>query len=136
MIQLLQNNCSHQYRCILSIAIWYRVSSSETLKDYIVKLDSQTCSCRAWQSMGYPCSHALAIVLLCKENFALYTKGFFTMDAFRKTYTAPIIPYNDDFSQSLRYTELVQINNFDDNLDSHESDSDVVLLLNTCRPFE
>jgi len=135
-IQVLQNDRSRRYRCIPCTAVWYEVSSSETLKDYIVKLDSQTCSCRAWQSKGYPCSHALAIVLLRKEDPALYAKEFFTMDAFRKTYAAPIIhPHNDDFNRPLRYTEPVEIiNNSDDNPDSHESDSDIILPPNTRRP--
>ena len=119
-----------------STAVWYEVSSSETFKDYIVKLDSQTYSYRAWQSTGYLCSHALAIVLLRKENPAMYAKEFFTMDVFSKTYAAPIIhPHNDDFNRPLRYTEPVEIiNDSNNNTDSHESDSDVVLPPNTRQP--
>ena len=131
-IQTIQNNRSRRYRCIPSTPVWYEVSSSETLKDYIVKLDSQTCNCREWQTKGYPCGHALAIILLRKETPATYTKPFFTLNAFRNTYASPIVhPHNDDFSGPLQYT--ASTHRLSDSEHS-EDDEKSVLSPNTRRP--
>ena len=69
----------------------------------LVNLDLRICSCRAWQSTGYPCSHALSVIQTHRwpssnQNIRSqlpvhdYTESFFTLEAFRKTYANAIIP--------------------------------------------
>ena len=52
----------------------------------------RTCSCRAWQSTGYTCSHALSVILTHRLLVHDYTAPFFTLEAFHKTYANTIIP--------------------------------------------
>jgi hypothetical protein len=74
--------------------ILYEITSNETGRKYLVNLNLRTCSCRAWQSTGYPCSHALSVILTHQLPIHDYTESFFTLDAFRKTYSNAIIPPN------------------------------------------
>src|SRR5436305_3356805 len=55
----------------------YEVKSTETFHEYLVDIDQRKCSCRIWQSQGYPCSHAVAVILGCKEDPQLYAETFF-----------------------------------------------------------
>ena len=45
-----------------------------------------------WQSTGYPCSHALSVILTHRLVVHDYTESFFTIEAFRKMYANAIIP--------------------------------------------
>src|SRR5579859_5711114 len=51
-IQAAVNNQARRYRYIQATDTMYEVQSNETLYEYIVKLDEQSCSCRVWQSSG------------------------------------------------------------------------------------
>ncbi len=62
----------------------YEVQSTETLHEYIVELNNQTCSCHVWQLSGIPWGHALAVILTCREDPQIYIKPFFTLQAYRK----------------------------------------------------
>ena len=82
----------------------YEVKSKEILHDYIVNLEDRTCSCREWQSNGYPCGHALAVTLGHQEDVQLYAKTFYTLDPYRSCYIHAIIhPNNDNFVQPLQF---------------------------------
>jgi hypothetical protein len=70
----------------------FEITSNETGRKYLVNLNLYTCSCRAWQSMGYPCSHVLSVILNRQLSVQNYTESFFTLDTFRKTYNNAIIP--------------------------------------------
>ena len=72
--------------------ILFEITSNETGRKYLVNLDLRICSCRAWQSTGYPCSHALSVILTHRLLVHDYTAPFFTLEAFHKTYANPIIP--------------------------------------------
>jgi SWIM zinc finger len=72
--------------------VLFEITSNETGRQYLVNLDLHTCSCHAWQSTGYPCSHALSVILTRQLSVDDYTKSFFTLDAFRKTCSNVIIP--------------------------------------------
>jgi hypothetical protein len=72
--------------------VLFEITSNETGRKYLVNLDLRTCSCRAWQSTGYPCSHVLSVILTRQLSVQDYTESFFTLDAFRKTYNNAIIP--------------------------------------------
>ena len=97
-IQKLANDRARRYRFYTNIPdVSYEVQSTETLKEYRVNLTSRTCSCRAWQSTGYPCSHALAIIITRKENPQQYAESFYSLNSFRQTYATPIIhPHNNE----------------------------------------
>jgi hypothetical protein len=72
--------------------VLFEITSNETGRKYLVNLDLRTCSCRAWQSTGYPCSHVLSVILTHQLSIHDYSESFFTLDAFRKTYNNAIIP--------------------------------------------
>ena len=72
--------------------VLFEITGNENGRKYLVNLDLRVCSCRAWQSTGYPCSHALSVILTCQLPVHDYTESFFTLDAFRKTYSNVIIP--------------------------------------------
>ena len=97
------------------------------------------CSCKAWQSTGYPCGHALAIILARKEDPQTYAMPFFMLESYKKTYEHPIIhPRIVDISQPYRYQINTDVNiNADDEVSSgteSSTDSDAVLPPNTRRP--
>ena len=97
-IQKLANDRARRYRFHTNILdVSYEVQSTETLKEYRVNLASRTCSCRAWQSTGYPCSHALAIIITRKENPQQYAESFYSLNSFRQTYATPTMhPHNNE----------------------------------------
>src|SRR5579859_3624234 len=64
----------------------------ETQHNYIVNLAEHTCTCSIWQSSGYPCGHAISILLQQKENPQRYVKAFFAIVAYKKTYEQPLLP--------------------------------------------
>src|SRR5436190_2684729 len=55
-----------------------------------------TCTCFQWQSTGIPCSHAIAAILVCREDPQTYVQAFLSLDAYRHTYTATIHTLNAD----------------------------------------
>src|SRR5438046_1056314 len=82
----------------------YEVKSKEILHDYIVNFEDRTCSYREWQSNGYPCGYALAVILGHQEDVQLYAKIFYTLDPYRSYYIHAIIhPNNDNFVQPLQF---------------------------------
>ena len=64
-IQTLINTWARKYWYIASMETSYEVKSKETLTEYLVNLKLHTCSCKLWQSNGYPCGHALTICKGC-----------------------------------------------------------------------
>ena len=78
---------------------------------------------------GYPCGHALAVILGQRKDVKDYVKPFFTLEFFRNTYAGSIIhPRNTDFAAPLEFSV--------DTLDSasDESESEFTLPPNTKRP--
>src|SRR5437762_10412345 len=69
----------------------YKIQSTETLHEYIIELDNQTCSCNVWQSHGIPCGHTLAVILTRREDPQIYIKPFFTLQAYRNIYAHAMI---------------------------------------------
>jgi len=103
-IQTLVNDRARRYKFLQSTNALFEVRSKETLCEYIVNFDTQSCSCREWQATGVPCGHALAIIIgYFRQDPQTYAKKFYTLEAFRNTYAMPIVhPRNDDFYQPLR----------------------------------
>jgi hypothetical protein len=84
------------YRIILADDNIYEVFSIETSKNYIIKVFERICSCWAWQSSRLLCAHAIVICLNRKDNPQLFVVLFYSLMAYRETYTNPIFPPNLD----------------------------------------
>ena len=120
---------ARRYRYLQSTDTTYEVQSAETLREYLVNLETRSCSCRLWQSYGYPCGHALSIILSLKENPQAYAEKFYTLEFYRKVYQHAIIhPLTLDHSQPLLYQEP------EENEESDDDDENVVLPPSTKRP--
>src|SRR5579859_1605970 len=92
-LQIVANNRARQYRFEVSIpSVLFEVKSFETQRNYIINLAQQTCTCSIWQLSGYPCGHAISVLLQLKEDPQRYVKPFFTIAAYKKIYEQPLIP--------------------------------------------
>ena len=61
---------------------------------HAVNLDEKTCSCRAWQVTGKPCSHALAFIAKISREVQMdeFVHEYFSIDRFRKAYASKFNP--------------------------------------------
>ena len=92
-LQIVTNNRARRYRSVPSIpGILFEVKSTETLRNYIVNLGEKTCICTIWQSTGFPCGHAISIILDQKQDPQCYVASFFTIDSYKKTYEQILFP--------------------------------------------
>ena len=85
---------ARRYRIIEANGDIYEVFSPETISTYVVRLDTETCTCCQWQMSGIPCGHALAVSLERRDDPQTYAKGFYRLDAYRGTYSNSIFPPN------------------------------------------
>ena len=83
---------ARRYRSIPSTDCIYAVKSLITAADYVINLEEETCSCRAWQSQGYPCAHAINVILTKRQDPQKFTKPFFLVNAYRQIYSGSIFP--------------------------------------------
>ncbi|XVF75071.1 hypothetical protein PTKIN_Ptkin13bG0159100 [Pterospermum kingtungense] len=58
----------------------------------VVNIDLWDCSCREWQLKGFPCCHAVAVLQQSDRCLYDYCSEYFTIDAFRSTYSKSINP--------------------------------------------
>ena len=85
---------ARRYRVIQSNGAVYEVFSPETISTYVVRLDTETCTCYEWQMSGIPCGHVLAVGLGCGDDSQTYAKAFYRLDAYRGIYSDSIFPPN------------------------------------------
>src|SRR5579859_7026172 len=79
---------------------------------------------------GYPCGHALAVILGGNQNIKKCMKPCFTVEHIANTYAGTIIhPHNIDFAAPLQFTSLEASDD-----ESHESDESETLHPSTKRP--
>ena len=91
-LQRVTNNRARRYRSVPSIlGVLYEVKSMETRRNYVVDLAQHSCTCSIWQSSGYPCCHAISIILDQKQDPQRYVESIFTIVAYKNTYEQPII---------------------------------------------
>ena len=59
-----------------------------------VNLEEKTCSCRAWQVTGKPCSHALAFIAKISREVQMdeFVPDYFSVDRYRKAYASKFSP--------------------------------------------
>jgi len=113
-----------RYRFYQNTPDIFEIQSQETLREYRVNIALHTCSCREWQAYGFPCDHALAIIIKKQENPQFYAESFYSLNAFRNTYANSIMhPRNNEPVGVLEFGPLPPFNA--DNTES--SDDDVAL---------
>ena len=61
-------------------------------KQYRVNLAEKTCTCRRFESQGFPCHHAINSIFTRRENAQDYTEQVFTLVEYTATYATPIYP--------------------------------------------
>lgn len=54
---------------------------------FAVNLESKTCTCRSWDITGIPCIHAIGAIHFMKHDPADYVSDYFTVEAYKKTYS-------------------------------------------------
>jgi hypothetical protein len=134
--QIITNNRVHRYRSQTSIqGVLFEVKSLETERNYIVNLAEQTFTCLIWQSSGYPCGHAISILLQEKEDPQRYVKQFFTIAGYKKTYEQPLLPLDltNVHRDAVHSPPTISKDN-DGDSDSEDSDATDVLPPSTRRP--
>lgn len=79
---------------------------------------------------GYPCGHALAVIIGQKKDIKDFVKPFFTIEYFTNVYAGTIIhPHNIDFAASLEFNGLGS----SDDSESDDSEIERTLPPNTKR---
>ena len=127
--KIVTNSRARRYRSETSIpGILFEVKSHETHRNYIVNLAEQTCTCLIWQSSGYPCGHAISILLQQKENPQRYVKPFFTIAAYKKTYEQPLLPLElaNVNGDTVHTPPTVSDSDGDNDSEAGDSDADVL----------
>lgn len=100
---------ARRYRIVSASDQEFEIFSLESSDTYIVKLEYMTCTCFQWQSTGIPCSHAIAAILMRKENPQTYVQAFLSLDAYRNTYAKAIHSPNADQADRTTNTPIVYI---------------------------
>jgi hypothetical protein len=61
---------------------------------YVVNLSQKTCSCRAWQVTGKPCTHALAFISKISREVRMddFVHEYFSIEQFKKAYACSFNP--------------------------------------------
>jgi hypothetical protein len=61
---------------------------------HAVNLQQKTCSCRAWQVSGKPCTHALAFIAMLSRHAQMdeFVHDYFSVDMFKKVYAGTFNP--------------------------------------------
>jgi MULE transposase domain/SWIM zinc finger len=124
---------ARQCRYLASSDTLYKVLSMRTNNQYLVDLEKGTCSCREWQALGYPCHHAIAVMMGRQDDPELYVRPFFTLPAFRATYSGHIVsPRIGDFTAPLDPNDDPDIQRIQRGIAAHntlnENDRDVVTI--------
>ncbi|ERN18512.1 hypothetical protein AMTR_s00065p00037640 [Amborella trichopoda] len=84
---------AQNYRVIRSSEVEFEILFAEQTN--IVNIDTVSCSCRAWQLYGLPCSHATASLVSCNKSVYQFTDKCFTVANYRDTYSQAVNPLPD-----------------------------------------
>ncbi|XP_040969231.1 uncharacterized protein [Gossypium hirsutum] len=75
----------------------------------VVNIDLWDCSCREWQLKGFPCCHAVAVLQQLERSLYDYCSEYFTVDAFRSTYSNSINPIATADMAVLKKTSTIEV---------------------------
>ena len=141
IIQKLINTRAHKYWYIASMETSYDIKSKETLMEYFVNFELHIYSCKFWQLNEYSCGYALTIIISHREDLQLYVKQFYTLEAYRGTYSAPIfhpMQSQNDFTNlpevaAATLQDLGVLNSSsDDNISNNEVSNNALLPPDFC----
>ncbi|XP_012079003.1 uncharacterized protein LOC105639532 [Jatropha curcas] len=62
-------------------------------KAFVVSLQENECSCRAWQLSGVPCNHAISSIHYMRHNLLSYLDEYLHKEAYMKTYQYGLTPF-------------------------------------------
>ncbi|TXG51874.1 hypothetical protein EZV62_021043 [Acer yangbiense] len=65
-------------------------------RQFVVKLDDQTCQCEIWAVSGIPCKHAMACITRMRQNVEDYVHEYLKKPAYLKTYSNAIHAIPDE----------------------------------------
>ncbi|KAK0575955.1 hypothetical protein LWI29_009574 [Acer saccharum] len=65
-------------------------------RQFVVKLDDQTCQCGIWAVSGIPCKHAMACITRMRQNVEDYVHEYLKKLAYLKTYSNAIHAISDE----------------------------------------
>ncbi|XP_070029794.1 uncharacterized protein [Nicotiana sylvestris] len=68
----------------------------DSVKRYIVCLESKKCSCGQFQLDELPCPHALAALRHMNETYENYCSPYYTRESLLRTYEIPVNPLPDE----------------------------------------
>ncbi|XP_027367984.1 uncharacterized protein LOC113873841 [Abrus precatorius] len=86
---------AHKYQVLKGNEAEFEVLCHSRSRQYVVDIRTRCCSCYGWQRCGLPCSHAVAVLLSCKQNVHRFTESCFTVTNYRKAYSQTIHPIAD-----------------------------------------
>ncbi|XP_019452688.1 PREDICTED: uncharacterized protein LOC109354551 [Lupinus angustifolius] len=86
---------AHSYQVLRGNEAEFEVLCHAREGRYIVDIRTRRCSCNGWQLCGVPCSHAVAVLLSCRQNVHRFTESCFTVANYRKAYSQTIHPIPD-----------------------------------------
>jgi hypothetical protein len=61
----------------------------------ITDVEKETCTCRAWQLLGYPCAHAAAVLLFMHRSPQNFAHACFSLESYQSMYAMVIHPVPD-----------------------------------------
>ncbi|WCJ18101.1 hypothetical protein M5689_000477 [Euphorbia peplus] len=88
-------NHASTYQVLRSDEVEFEVISPE--RSDIVNIGTHSCSCRAWQLQGTPCSHAVAALISCKKDPNAFSEKCFTVASYREAYAQDMHPIPENF---------------------------------------
>ncbi|XP_048489954.1 uncharacterized protein LOC125491922 [Beta vulgaris subsp. vulgaris] len=62
------------------------------LDQLIVNLEARTCTCKKWDKLGVPCSHAMACIEFLNKEAEIYVDECYRKEVYLRTYAAAIPP--------------------------------------------
>ncbi|KAJ1417520.1 Zinc finger, PMZ-type [Sesbania bispinosa] len=86
---------AHRYQVLRGNEAEFEVFHHSESGRYVVDIRTRCCSCYGWQRCGLPCSHAVAVLLSCRQNVHRFTESYFTVASYRKAYSKTIHPIPD-----------------------------------------
>jgi MULE transposase domain/MuDR family transposase/SWIM zinc finger len=141
-MQHVMNTYSRRYRARRCDEYIYEIipESTSSGRTYIIDVQRRMCDCTRWQRLGYPCAHAIAVILLRNGDPQEYVAKFYTLASWRSSYSGVIMPPNfhqfDDapLFDINKYKALLESDEGRDNDAQADSDTEFILPPSTQRP--
>ena len=141
-MQHIMNTYSRRYRARRCDEYIYEIipESTSSGRTYIIDIQRRMCDCTRWQRLGYPCAHAIAVILLRHGDPQKYVAEFYSLASWWSSYSGVIMPPNfHQFNDAPlfdinKYKSLLESDEDRDNDAQADSDTEFVLPPSTQRP--